>query len=731
MQDALNRMFENEKSRTQRFVQILLEPEQKLLLIKLAEIVRSIPRNKLQKFIVLRTTQGDSISCPNHKQLEAYFGDVEALGREGLIALSQNQNAFDVTPLGLAYCDYLKETGQVEKISSELVNDRKTKQEKEPQDKTNEQETKFSYDKDEQIGQSDKDKEDKSASIAGYSISDQASAIDRLGFEPYVNAVAQFLMHKDTKPPLTMSIEGEWGSGKSSFMLQLSKELAKRNALIVNFSPWRHDKEDSLWAAFTLSFAEALKKKVSWWKRPWKRIVLACKRFDLWRGLPALLILFFKWAAYIIACVVIAIILFKENMPFLGDKTVKVLLTIIGPALLMWKAVKDINGVIGNPFKHDLEKYINAPDYASRVCFVERFHEDFKKVVDVYASGKRVFVFIDDLDRCEVPQAAELMKAINLMISDDPALFFILGVDRIKVAAGLAVKDKELIPYLTAKESSKVSTEEGNRDAIQGLIYGSEFIEKFIQVPFHIPRTDPAKLQEMLNIDTREYPRISAKEFDRKLTDTDVINCGLQPNDKNKVLEEKERKEELRRNVGLRLGTDSEEIKSIIQMVSKSLNCNPRRIKQFVNLFRLRAYIAFETGALKYPANAKSKGFITLEQLGKITAITIQWPLLLKAALENNILKLIACVAEGRKGGADTSSIYQWEKDKKLMDLVRSGCQGEYPSQYSLADVDIDRLMSVLPRIATITERPLEKDVSQSLHYISNELIPFIKSNCA
>ena len=46
-----------------------------------------------------------------------------------------------------------------------------------------------------------------------------------LGFEPYVEAVAEFLVHKDTQPPLTISVEGEWGSGKSSFMWQLKNEI--------------------------------------------------------------------------------------------------------------------------------------------------------------------------------------------------------------------------------------------------------------------------------------------------------------------------------------------------------------------------------------------------------------------------------------------------------------------------------------------------------------------------
>src|SRR5215813_605876 len=113
-------------------------------------------------------------------------------------------------------------------------------------------------------------------------VSDQPTLADSLGFQPYVHAIVKFLSSEDTKPPLTLSIEGEWGSGKSSFMLQLQKELQASAAseippgpdqresklkgflqrvrravrrpqvMTVQFNAWRHDKEDSLWAAFAL-----------------------------------------------------------------------------------------------------------------------------------------------------------------------------------------------------------------------------------------------------------------------------------------------------------------------------------------------------------------------------------------------------------------------------------------------------------------------------------------------
>ena len=131
-----------------------------------------------------------------------------------------------------------------------------------------------------------------------FTIGDQPATEDSLGFTPYVIAIAEFLTHENTKPPLTLSIEGEWGSGKSSFMQQLETEILRKSEELdqkklneiwsrikkehinsnisdwlklfqlkfqlkqktqtVWFNAWRHDKAQSLWAAFALSFLEQI-----------------------------------------------------------------------------------------------------------------------------------------------------------------------------------------------------------------------------------------------------------------------------------------------------------------------------------------------------------------------------------------------------------------------------------------------------------------------------------------
>ena len=48
---------------------------------------------------------------------------------------------------------------------------------------------------------------------------------DELGYTTYAYAVYKFLMHKDTKPPLTISIQAPWGGGKTSLMRMIQKNL--------------------------------------------------------------------------------------------------------------------------------------------------------------------------------------------------------------------------------------------------------------------------------------------------------------------------------------------------------------------------------------------------------------------------------------------------------------------------------------------------------------------------
>lgn len=92
------------------FDDIILEKEQEDLLFALVEASRQQPRARREKFFVILSSQGTHIlgleDFPN-----AYKGDVEILGNEGLLNTSYTSKGtltFDITPLGFRYYEYLK-----------------------------------------------------------------------------------------------------------------------------------------------------------------------------------------------------------------------------------------------------------------------------------------------------------------------------------------------------------------------------------------------------------------------------------------------------------------------------------------------------------------------------------------------------------------------------------------------------------------------------------------------
>jgi formylglycine-generating enzyme required for sulfatase activity len=611
---------------------------------------------------------------------------------------------------------------------------------------------------------------DSPESIRNTSVSDQATNNDALGFEPYVIAIAEFLLHEQTQPPLTLSVEGEWGSGKSSFMKMLEEYLRKKGGRTVWFNAWRHDKAESVWAAFALSFIQQISTPKNWRDLP--RIILGhfklqLLRFNLEKGLFELikalpLIIFVICAS--IAIPFILIIYGVEGINELIRATtspdvfwskinsvVKLLFTAVGLTLSgagifagIKSLLRNFQRLLQNP-KNNLIKYIEAPDYKKQSAFVEEFHEDFAKIVDAYIGNDRVYVFIDDLDRCEHPKSADLMQAINLMIADDPSVVFILGMDREKVAASLAVKYENILKYLPSETTEIDPDILARRSANKGLAYGYTFIEKFVQLPFLVPQPSQSDFERFLiQLATSTPPNLQPAKphftffqsfwgkfklalpwrnnSQKHLTSptsnqtSDLKNLSL---DNPSIESEQTEKEKARAAVIKRLeaiqvnksdNRDSQTVRNVIMMVAPALDYNPRRIKHFINVFRLKVYIANETGLFFEKRDENDNlldSSLTFEQLGKFTAISLKWPLLL-SDLENDkriLAKLEEFALDEEKTQEYEESIRYWGSHTKLKALMAYGHEKSAAnSKFSLAEVNVDKLLQVSPKIIRQTE---------------------------
>ncbi|HEX8475337.1 MAG TPA: P-loop NTPase fold protein [Pyrinomonadaceae bacterium] len=673
-------------------------------------------------------------------------------------------------------------------------------------------------------------------SILNASVSDQPTADDTLGFDPYVKAIADFLTNTRTEPPLTMSVEGEWGSGKSSFMLQLERELCARvftpkilmlmrerrslrirrerippflrrfrllhqfvvppetrrelqklRCPTVRFNAWRHDKEDALWASFALEFLRKLSGELHPLPRLSARLKLLHRRFRWSSGWLTLLRALIVGLVFISLTIVFVAFLwgnFSEVTEWTlggldGKDFVKVLKAsgIVGYVAVVLFFVTKLKDFVGDPFAVDLKQFIEAPNYDTHVAFIEHFHEDFKKIVEAYAGRNKVYVFIDDLDRCDVPKAADLMQALNLMITDSPQLIFIMGIDREKVAAGLAVKYEKLLPYLSpAVESAGGAAGGGNGfDPTRGLSYGYSFIEKFIQLPFRIPQPASKNLEQLLNkispLDDEE--KQAALTIDAGQTDAVLAHSGngqtLAPsapildtsssasgaNGQNRTAPEvvaggtggvnppseassrapeggsdaagerqqRKEEEELKESIRLAVTRDSLTVRSIVLMVAPTLEYNPRRLKQFINMFRLKSLIAAETGLFRIETGDKDDSQMTLEKLGKFVAIGLKWPRLLDDLdTDRHLLSDLQKWALGEVISDATSQARYWTSHPDspvLKKLLTYGCIPDPTTasaskqklaidanRYSLKGLEIDNLLEVSPRLVRPAKQP-------------------------
>jgi len=587
--------------------------------------------------------------------------------------------------------------------------------------------------------------------------SDKATTRDTLGFKNCVEGVYRHLEDPHTSPPVTLSVEGRWGSGKSSFMRQLQDRIISDDpdARIVWFNAWRHDKDEAVWAAFAVEFSKQLMEKRAsetlqdWlWRRVCMAWQLALSRFDWDRGWWDVL----RTAALTVAWVAVFWAACHLGKISIAGKSVPGLDWLAGIAVALGAAAAFATKFMGNPLRCNIRKYMSKPDYHDKIAFIEKFHKDFDRVASICSGGKRVYVFIDDLDRCDVPKAADLMQALNLMIPDDSSskgskLIYILGLDREKVPAGLAVKFKDILPYI-ASRPAPVSPDEtkpaaGADERQNGIRFGYEFIEKFVQLPFLLPVPQPDNIDRFTSemfADRQDEDEIKrpirpgrfihasgcswrAYYYTKGPDDTpeskprgsdspvpvEIVPDELPPaDDKDNEPETTSRPLDEWQDFFNEPG--GQRMRTFMKMVAPAFESNPRRLKQFACLLRLRARICYETelADVEIDKDGKQKPGIWLGQLAKFVAIGLRWPLFLNDLQDNHDLlnEMLRLDHDAKRDDVPDDvkkKCVKWsqENEPELWKLISwepgSEYESERPMQFFMGALPVKKLLSTLP----------------------------------
>jgi hypothetical protein len=306
---------------------------------------------------------------------------------------------------------------------------------------------------------------------------------DRLGFQVLVGSLRRFLDNPDTVPPVVVSVNGPWGSGKSSTMKMLARELEKTGRFQTAwFNAWQYHEEPQILPAFLQTIARELgaQRKTGFSLRlAWAR----AKRFSFWQYMiltaPAAILIAGTWM--------------MKTRPDLfqpqriwqwlitGDVTEHVTkaIALAGSAAGVLAAAWTTLSAFSLRFAR-LFAVSNGPHAA----LIDDFTREFALYREAVGKGKFLFV-VDDLDRCPPDKVVAVLKAINLIVTsadETNRSFFVLGFDPDYIVRAIEQHFKSLAPQGFEHEDR----------------FGQEYLKKMVTLSVSVPKPRPEKMRDLL-----------------------------------------------------------------------------------------------------------------------------------------------------------------------------------------------------------------------------------------
>ncbi|GHE15273.1 KAP family P-loop NTPase fold protein [Streptomyces alanosinicus] len=248
---------------------------------------------------------------------------------------------------------------------------------------------------------------------------------DRFGFSTHAKVLCDAIARAEDLP-LTIGIFGPWGMGKSSFMKVCEGLLRACDIRTVWFNPWKYNQKDEIWHALIQTVLTEIahdldKRRKSGEATVQERLAQA---LDTVKRLS-------HAAAWLLAR------------------------RAAGPLTAGFLAPGDVDAVQGALTAPGVETYLH----------VNRFEEDFREVVNTYAEGGRLVLFIDDLDRCTEDAAITVLDSLKLFLGEGSCVFVL-------------AMDYQVVAEAAAKRFDGERTD-GAR--------GRQYLEKLIHFPLHLP----------------------------------------------------------------------------------------------------------------------------------------------------------------------------------------------------------------------------------------------------
>jgi hypothetical protein len=220
------------------------------------------------------------------------------------------------------------------------------------------------------------------------------------------------------------------------------------------------------------------------------------------------------------------------------------------------------------------EELIKADKTPSGPMDVRSFRERFSEMIKE-ADIDSLVVLIDDLDRCSPERIIDNLEAIKLFLNVDHTAF-VIGADPRIVRHAISVRYKP----------KEIKEPEVQDEAKEGLV--TDYLEKLIQIPYHLPRLSPAEIETYMVL------LFCLRDLSPENSGKCLIACGQQrTTNRYSVFGYAAVKEAIKGiEIPAQLSQSLVFCTAAAPLITEGLKGNPRQVKRFLNAFILRKQLA-------------------------------------------------------------------------------------------------------------------------------------------
>lgn len=390
---------------------------------------------------------------------------------------------------------------------------------------------------------------------------------DYLHFSVVSGTVAE-LIDESGDNPISIGVSGNWGTGKSSMVKMIGKELEKSNKaekttyIFLEFNAWLYQGYDDAKTALLHTVAKKLSEEMKKRHIPesdktlWKRFQKFTKRMNWLQvskiGLPLLVGLIPGAAPAGAAAALISSIVNSIKTP--DDKG------------------ENAEAVETNlkEFLSNFDDILKDDETKSTTQQIEELRKDFEDILEKL--NIRLVVLVDDLDRCLPETAISTLEAMRLLLF-------------VKRTAFIIAADEQMI-------RNGVRAHFGTVDLSDDLI--TSYFDKLIQVPITVPRLGIPEVKVytfllFLDLEARKgNVSIDSQQKVQKNLE-EALSKAWQKNVS--LVEAKSLLTDSEQDAMAEYISISEQIAGVL-VSSNRIKGNPRLIKRFLNALEIRKKVA-------------------------------------------------------------------------------------------------------------------------------------------